>query len=107
MSDSEQTDERFEGFVQREAGAYNTPPDLVPRDEMWDAIRSARAEALGASAASDGTTAPRRRARLAYAWIGMAATLVIGVAIGRYAFGPETPRASQAGRDATALEDKL
>ena len=63
-------DEKFSEFLAREARAYNTPPAGAPREEMWAAI-GVRRKAV----------APRRR-HLAV-WIGMAATLVIGVGIGR------------------------
>ena len=75
------SDEKFEEFLQREAHAYNEPPANVPRDEMFAAITAARrAEAAAPARAANGARIPR------YAWIGMAATLVIGVAIGKFAF---------------------
>lgn len=64
-------DERFPEFLAREAHSYNAPPAEVPREEMWAAIGERRT-----------AVAPQRR-HLAV-WIAMAATLVIGVAIGRY-----------------------
>jgi hypothetical protein len=74
------SDEKFEEFLQREAHAYNEPPANVPRDEMFAAIVAARRVGAGAHV---------RMARgphvTRYAWVGMAATLVIGVAIGRFA----------------------
>lgn len=87
------SDEKFEEFLQREAKAYNAPPSAPPRDAMWQAIAAARAAShaprQGGAAPSDGThILPRasRKPRLRYApWIGMAATLLIGVGIGRYA----------------------
>jgi hypothetical protein len=92
-------DEKFEEFVAREARAYNAPPPVVPRDAMWAAIEAARkdaptagtpaARALAAGApgaAQPGAAMPSRSWRV-YASIGMAATLVIGVAIGRFALG--------------------
>ncbi len=71
------SEDKFEEFLRREAQAYNTPPATAPRDEMWAAIERAR-------------TAPPRQVqhgrRVRYApWIGMAATLLLGVGIGRYA----------------------
>lgn len=69
-------DEKFEAFVQRNAHAYNEPL-AVPREEMWAAIGQARAKAAHARAV--------RRRVLAVA-VGMAATLVLGVTIGRYGF---------------------
>lgn len=65
MSDAE-----FERFVQREAADYNAPPVTVPREEMWQAISAARG--------------PSRNSGYRW-WLAMAATLVIGVAIGRFA----------------------
>ena len=64
-------DEKFSEFLGREARSYNAPPAAMPREEMWSAIGARRKAAV-----------PRRR-HLAV-WIGMAATLVIGVGIGRY-----------------------
>ncbi|HVZ48278.1 MAG TPA: hypothetical protein VG916_05815 [Gemmatimonadaceae bacterium] len=77
-------DEKFEAFVQSSARGYNEPP-VVPREEMWTAIGAARAEARRASAA---------RHRWLMAAAGMAATLVVGVAVGRYGFreSPATVR---------------
>lgn len=63
-------EERFGEFLRREARTYNAPPDGVPREEMWREIGRRRREPR-----------PRRRSRV---WIGLAATLVLGVAIGRY-----------------------
>jgi hypothetical protein len=70
------SEEKFEEFLQREAKSYNEPPVNVPREEMFAAIAAARA---GRPKAEGG----RPIARLA--WLGMAATLIVGVAIGRYA----------------------
>jgi hypothetical protein len=70
------TDENFEEFLQREAKAYNEPPVNVPRDEMFAAITAARISKPKANS---------RKPITRFAWIGMAATLIIGVAIGRYA----------------------
>jgi hypothetical protein len=78
------SDEKFEEFIKREAGAYQTPPTVTPRDEMWSVIAKARASRQGGAA---GHIAPKssRPPRLRYAsWIGMAATLLLGVGIGRF-----------------------
>ena len=85
MSDSGKTDDKFDDFVQREARAYNAPPEIVPREEMWEAIAHAR-EASGG-----------RRRLAGYAWIGVAATLLVGVAIGKYAFGTRATQFVRAG----------
>lgn len=79
------TDEKFEEFLQREAKAYNTPPAELPREEMWQVIASARAaqRAQGTSAATP-LASRRSRLRASAPWIGMAATLILGVGIGRF-----------------------
>lgn len=69
-------DDRFEDMIRQAARDYHRPPD-TPRDEMWTAIEAERR---------------RRRAaprvvvlRPAWRWgIGMAAVLLVGVAIGRW-----------------------
>jgi hypothetical protein len=74
------SDEKFEEFLQREAKAYNEPPANVPCEEMFAAIVAARRAGAGAHARTARGPHVTR-----FAWIGMAATLVIGVAIGRFA----------------------
>lgn len=87
------SEDKFEEFLQREAQAYNPPPATAPRDEMWTAIERSReatrrdiaaSTAAGRATTAVGARVTRRRARYA-PWIGMAATLLIGVGIGRYA----------------------
>jgi hypothetical protein len=73
------SDEKFEQFLQREARSYNEPPAGVPRDEMFAAIDAARRRQ------DRGPKTEYRIRAVRYAVIGMAATLLIGVAIGRYA----------------------
>ena len=72
------SEEKFEEFLQREAKSYNEPPAIVPRDEMFAAITAQR------RLSDSRRKTPDRRRTARYAWIGMAATLLIGVAIGRY-----------------------
>ena len=81
------SDEKFEEFLEREASAYNTPPSGgAPREERWQVIAAARAgrRATGGTPAAQPITGRSNRWRIA-PWIGMAATLLIGVGIGRYA----------------------
>jgi hypothetical protein len=97
------SDEQFEDFLKRNAGDYNTPPAQVPRDEMWSVIAEARAAKRvvpGGGAAAADTTGGRadivsldvRRPLRGYApWIGMAATLLIGIGIGRYVVTTQAP----------------
>ncbi len=73
------SDEQFEEFLKREAKAYNSPPSAVPREEMWHTIR-ARPRVGGTMLVLKG------KPTLRYAsFIGMAATLLLGIGIGRYA----------------------
>ena len=73
-------DEKFGEFLQREARGYNEPPELTGRDELFAAIVAARAVERRSKIA-DGRWKPR------LAWMGMAATLLVGVAIGKFALG--------------------
>lgn len=79
------SDDRFEDTLRDAAQEYNRPPD-TPRELMWARIEATRRERA------------RRRGRFqtlkaqGLRWgIGVAAALVIGIAIGRYTMqGPET-----------------
>lgn len=79
-----ETEEKFVDFIQRNAQDLNAAGGDVPREAMWTAITAARAEARRAKAA---------RRRMVWAVAGMAATLAIGVAIGRQARSTETTSA--------------
>jgi len=88
------SDERFDAFLRREVAEYNRPPGEVPREEMWEAV--ARARATRRTTGGGGIPFTPRRQPLRYApWIGMAATLLLGVGLGRYALqrdaGPTRP----------------
>lgn len=88
-------DDKFEAFLAREAAQLNVPPADVPRDAMWEAIAAARATRrpqAGGDVVPIATARPRRPLRYA-PWMGMAATLLLGVGIGRYALqrGPGLP----------------
>ena len=86
MSD-QMNDEKFEEFLQREARGYNEPPQLTGRDELFASIMAARTADRGPKT-EDRNRRPEAGGRKPYvAWIGMAATLVIGVAIGKFALG--------------------
>ena len=74
--------------IRRAAAEYHRPP-AAPRDAMWQAIAAAR---------------QRRRARRPVAWaawtVGIAATLVLGIGIGRWTDrrpGPATPAVTAPG----------
>lgn len=77
-------DGKFETFLEREARGFNEPPAEVPRDAMWESIAAARAAARPHAGGVTRLTALRFTP-----WIGMAATLVLGLGIGRYMIAPE------------------
>lgn len=76
-------EERFEQFLRDNSADYESPRGEVPRDEMWKAIQAQRG--TGAAVPTFQRIAARR-----WAWIGMAATLLLGVGIGRYAYRGQT-----------------
>ena len=72
--------ERLDSMIQELAKEYHRPPD-PPRAEMWARIEAERASTRGR---------PARASRRVHwgIWVaGLAATLVIGVAIGRFTAG--------------------
>jgi hypothetical protein len=80
------SDERFEEFLQREAKAYNAPPPEVPREEMWAVVAAARAARPAPAAAPVIRPLHQHPKGIRYtAWMGMAATLLVGIGIGRFA----------------------
>jgi len=78
------TEERFQEFLRQAAQDYNEPPE-TPRDEMWRAIQAERAM-HGARRAAPW---PQRAVRSPWVrWgVGLAAALVVGIAIGRIGGG--------------------
>ncbi|HEY5218967.1 MAG TPA: hypothetical protein VIJ16_04115 [Gemmatimonadaceae bacterium] len=68
-------DDRFEQPLQDAARAYHEPPELdaPTRDAMWEQIDARRAHGVSS------------RAWWAHPWVGIAATLIIGIGIGRFA----------------------
>lgn len=75
-------DERFEQLVRDAAADYGAPRDEVPREAMWEAIRARRA---AAPVTPPVPTSASRHTRRNWVWMGMAAMLLLGVAVGRYA----------------------
>jgi len=80
---------------------WNAPPE-TPREEMWEEIRAARAGEVAESGSDsaddvrslDSAPSTRRFPRPKPWWLGIAAALVIGVALGRVSDGPVDPDAS-------------
>lgn len=103
MSDGHE-DERFDAFLERVAPEYHRPPAEVPREAMWEVVARARA------ATRDRAPASRRAAvhrppsivRRYASWIGMAATLLIGVGLGRYVLQREAAVTTPPARLATS-----
>ena len=74
-------DERFEQWVREASVDYEAPRGEVPREAMWNAIRERR----GAAALSMHAAPAPRRPHIR-GWMGMAAMLLLGVAVGRFAW---------------------
>ncbi|MEP6621979.1 MAG: hypothetical protein ABJE47_21835 [bacterium] len=78
MHDDTRSDDNFEDFLKREAKGY-AAPSVPPADAMWAAIEADVAKAI----------TPVRRIQPRRVWLAvgaaMAATLVIGVSVGRWA----------------------
>jgi len=70
------TDERFDELMRDAAQTYNLPPDAVPLDPMWQNIAT-RIETRALH------LEPRRRPIPRRSWFLVAATLVLGIALGR------------------------
>ncbi len=74
----------FDAFVRRAAAGYNAP-GATPADEMWQVIAARRATTRGVGGSDIAPATPSWRVRRYAPWIGMAATLLLGVGIGRFA----------------------
>lgn len=87
------TDEKFEEFLGEAAKGYRAPPP-TPRDEIWARIQASRKPVID--------LASRRRAPWVGPLVALAATLLIGIGIGRLttppAPNPETVAAANAAR---------
>ncbi len=80
-------DEEFNDLLRDAAATYNTPP-APPRDQMWDAIVTARAASVVVPIHS-----ARRLPRWTASAVAAAALLMVGIAIGRQSRGAPRPKA--------------
>lgn len=95
-------DDKFDEWVREVARDYHRPADPVPREEMWQAIVSARA------AARPATPPARRRSWLATpAWrMAAAAVLLVGAGIGiGYVVRGPAPAAPGVASETTAPDE--
>jgi hypothetical protein len=84
------SDEKFEEFLQQHAPDYNKP-GATPREDMWQVIAEARKQRANLRVVG-GAQPKANTSWLRFTpWIGMAATLLVGVGIGRYASGTTIP----------------
>jgi hypothetical protein len=91
------SDPDFDAWVAAAAPALNVPP-ATPRLEMWDAIQAAQRTSTEAQSGSIAGVTPLRRPR--WLWtVAIAAALLIGVGIDRYAI-----RSSSDTRDTYATQ---
>jgi hypothetical protein len=94
-------DDRFDELLQEAAREHNSAPE-TPRAEMWAAIAAARGPARAGGGAGGEKTAPApvrviplyTRHRRAFGWVaGLAATLLVGILIGRATTSAPAPDA--------------
>ncbi len=112
--DADPAPEVEEAFVRGLSDAarrhWNPPPE-TPREEIWAGIRATREARVRTApeAEADSATELRRRLRPKPWWIGVAAALAIGVALGRLsdrpAPGPGEARVADAGEVPAVVPD--
>ncbi|MFN2397604.1 MAG: hypothetical protein ABR543_03005 [Gemmatimonadaceae bacterium] len=96
MTDAE-NEERVDNLIRSLAADYNQPPAEVPRTDIWAAIEAARATAAAKPARA---VLPLYRRRWVPLAAGLAATLLIGVGIGRWLPTAEQSRGVSRSTDA-------
>ena len=93
--------ERFDEWVKSAAQDYNRPPDIPPRDAMWETIeaRGRRPQAAGANLDTY-RSAPLGARRSALAWFPLAAAamllLAAGIGVGYWMRGESPSRVANA-----------
>lgn len=76
------TDERFEELMRDAKKTYRTPPN-ADFDSMWKSIEGAYFGGAMGQTQAHHTERPRGLQHSAMRWVGIAATLVVGIGIGR------------------------
>lgn len=96
------SEEKFETWLKEHAAEYHRPPDDIPRDAMWEAIRHARATRHAKVAGHIGGRIPP----MFYA---IAASLLIatGIGVGYWMRGPETAARSTVASAPTATDSAI
>jgi hypothetical protein len=97
------TEERFQEFLRAAAQDYHAPP-ATPREEMWQAIQTERRERQE-EVQRQAWRWPHRMARSPWIrWgVGVAAALIVGVAIGRFSQREQPVQTAAANGGTTAV----
>lgn len=96
MTDAENED-RLDNLIRSLAADYNQPPAEVPRADIWASIEAARATAAAKPAR---VVLPLHRRHWVPLAAGLAATLLIGIGIGRWLPTADQPRGVPRSTDA-------
>lgn len=108
---NDMSDERFDEWVRKAAADYNQPPDIAPRDAMWEVVARGTTGAHETSSGVAGQRATRESRfqvlrRQPWTWAAAAVLLLAtGIGIGRLSTAnraPITNPASGARRDVVA-----
>jgi len=96
----DEREDKLDALLRDAAQDYNAPPQ-TPKAELWEQISAARQRGRGAEGQKEqtGKTLPLRPSARLPLWLGIAALLAIGVAIGRLTVphNPATPTAANPG----------
>lgn len=90
----DEREDKLDALLRDAAQDYNAPP-VTPKAELWERISAARQSASAPERQKEIRIAARRRTGSLPYWIGIAALLAIGVAIGRLTV-PHNPAAPTA-----------
>jgi len=87
----DEREDRLDALLRDAAQDYNAPPP-TPKAELWERITAVRQSASVPAGQKHGRILPLRRTAALPLWIGIAALLAVGVAIGRLSV-PHNPAA--------------